>query len=232
LLAVTAEIYRISSASNDVVSLPSPVDTLRQFLATGVLHSNYLASTTLAPADLAAASAAAGQILSSITTRPTTNVTLLVRADTFSSDCVPLDPLAGVTLWSLFLASGRPFRLLEDFSLPPGSKVHVFGFTDIPSHGCPGTPIEVIALGLDSVPAVSSIDTDGDLLPDDLEMLLFGNLDQSGYGDADGDGISNLAEFLNGTDPFDPASKPGNPAKADPPEVQVTVQNGQLVLMW
>ncbi len=49
-------------------------------------------------------------------------------------------------------------------------------------------------------------DTDGDGLPDNWEMAYFGNLNQTGSGDFDGDGMSNLAEFLAGTDPTSSAS--------------------------
>src|SRR6185436_8571684 len=96
LRALTAEIYRLSSASNEVIALSSPVDALRQFLLTGGLHSNYLTSTTLGVADLAQAHQAANQIMAEMHSRPTTNLTLFVRADTFSAECVLLDaPNAG-----------------------------------------------------------------------------------------------------------------------------------------
>ena len=47
----------------------------------------------------------------------------------------------------------------------------------------------------------SMVDTDGDGMPDDWEMEHFGTLDRDGTGDFDGDGISDLDEYLNGTDP-------------------------------
>jgi len=52
-------------------------------------------------------------------------------------------------------------------------------------------------------------DTDSDNLPDSWETTYFGNLGQSGSGDFDHDGVSNLEEFLAGTDPTkapDPSS--------------------------
>ncbi len=45
------------------------------------------------------------------------------------------------------------------------------------------------------------IDTDHDGLDDDWEILNFGNLMQDGDGDFDGDGVTNLQEFQDETDP-------------------------------
>jgi hypothetical protein len=47
----------------------------------------------------------------------------------------------------------------------------------------------------------TGVDSDGDGIPDWWEWEQFGNLSQTGSGDADGDGVSNLQEYLNGTDP-------------------------------
>ncbi|WP_395746834.1 hypothetical protein [Prosthecobacter sp.] len=44
-------------------------------------------------------------------------------------------------------------------------------------------------------------DTNHNGIPDAWEMQMFGNLDQGAGGDADGDGLSNLAEWQAGTDP-------------------------------
>lgn len=57
-----------------------------------------------------------------------------------------------------------------------------------------------------SSPATLYIDTDGDGLPDTWEMAQFGNLNQTASGDPDGDGVANLQEFLDGTDPRNSAS--------------------------
>src|SRR2546423_3271959 len=50
------------------------------------------------------------------------------------------------------------------------------------------------------------IDSNGNGLPDSWELTYFGNLNQNAAGDADGDGISNLQEFFDGTNPNSNAS--------------------------
>ena len=47
----------------------------------------------------------------------------------------------------------------------------------------------------------AGISADGDAMPDDWELQHFGNLSQTDSGDADGDGISNLNEYLLGLNP-------------------------------
>jgi 3-phytase len=62
------------------------------------------------------------------------------------------------------------------------------------------------------VGAPSSGDSDGDGLPDSWEERYFGDLDENGAGDPDGDGFTNLEEYAAGSDPTDAASRPGTPA--------------------
>ncbi|MFT5855550.1 MAG: hypothetical protein ACI8XO_002802, partial [Verrucomicrobiales bacterium] len=58
-----------------------------------------------------------------------------------------------------------------------------------------------VAAGLRSIDIVGGGDRDLDGLPDDWELSVFGDLNQVGSGDLDGDGLTNLDEFLAGTDP-------------------------------
>ena len=53
----------------------------------------------------------------------------------------------------------------------------------------------------------SAADGDGDGLPDAWELTYFGTLGDGPGGDPDGDGVTNLQEYLAGTDPNDPTSK-------------------------
>src|SRR4030095_1667609 len=94
-------------------------------------------------------------------------------------------------------------------------------YSDIANPDCAGDAIEVIALSLASVPVVTPTDTDSDLLPDSWEMLMCGNLGQTGDGDLDGDGISNLQEFLDHTDAKDGLSKSALAQNLTPPQLDV-----------
>ena len=55
---------------------------------------------------------------------------------------------------------------------------------------------------------VTNPDTDEDGMPDYWEIQYFGNLNRDGTGDYDGDGISDLDEYLNGTDPTQDTQAP------------------------
>jgi len=57
-----------------------------------------------------------------------------------------------------------------------------------------------------STPAVIWADSNGNGIPDWWEMKYFGNLIQTANGDYDGDGVDNLDEYLEGTDPTNPNS--------------------------
>ena len=66
-------------------------------------------------------------------------------------------------------------------------------------------------------------DSDGDGLPDTWEMEYFGNLDQAGTDDPDGDGDTNETEETNGTAPT---------ISSIPPSIQYTTTNGHLMILW
>lgn len=59
-----------------------------------------------------------------------------------------------------------------------------------------------------TLPVCIHVDSDNDGLPDDWELEHFGNLDQDGNGDFDGDGHTNQEEFDLKTDPNDPNDPP------------------------
>ncbi len=81
-----------------------------------------------------------------------------------------------------------------------------------------------------TISSSSGGDSDGDGMPDDWEMLYFGNLDRDRTGDFDGDGISDLDEYLNGTDPTE-SNAPSIPQIYSPEDkAEVTALQPELVI--
>jgi len=73
-------------------------------------------------------------------------------------------------------------------------------------------------------PSTGFVDTDNDGFDDNYELEKFGDLTRDGAGDKDGDGATDLHEFLAGTDPDNPNSLL---------EVIVTVdQGGNPIVTW
>ncbi|MFZ2633053.1 MAG: LamG-like jellyroll fold domain-containing protein [Desulfosalsimonadaceae bacterium] len=77
----------------------------------------------------------------------------------------------------------------------------------------------------------STADSDCDGMENAWEIDHFGDLSQDGTGDFDGDGISDLDEFLNGTNPDENDYGPSVPAIFSPAEnTDVTVLTPELVI--
>src|SRR5579859_7566999 len=81
------------------------------------------------------------------------------------------------------------------------------------------------------------IDSRGCGMPDWWQLYYFGNLTQNPTGDFDGDGVSNLQEFLDGTNPTNSASALfrltilNNGGQVDFSPNQATYTNGQVVTL-
>jgi hypothetical protein len=92
----------------------------------------------------------------------------------------------GVVITHNFIATGTSVNVTLD-----GRSVTSLEMTD---HNpiLQGATLELVA---------GNTDSDNDGLPDPWEIEAFGNLSQNAQGDPDGDGLSNLEEFLGGTDP-------------------------------
>jgi len=77
----------------------------------------------------------------------------------------------------------------------------------------------------------SIYDTDGDGMRDDWEMSHFGAQDRDGTGDFDGDGLTDLEEFLGGSDPIVSETVPSIPDPLSPLEQEsVTDTSPDLVI--
>jgi hypothetical protein len=79
---------------------------------------------------------------------------------------------------------------------------------------------------------VNPADTDSDGLPDGWEMQYFENLNHSAQEDYDGDGITNLQEFIQGTDPtiFNKITLTSNPSSWT--NHFIIPQNGEFTLEY
>ena len=233
LHSLADEVYRISSLSNNAAPgyYPLPVDVLRQFLISGALQSNYAAVTLLAPSDIGAAQTAAQSLISGLPARPTAGFDLTVVSDSFQPDCTHLQDNADGTSKSLFAALGIPYKFPETFSLAAGAVVHVDAYTDFTDPtGCSGTSLQVIDATLISspYPPIAAGGND-DLISDAWANFFFGG-PVNPYGDDDGDGFSNLQEFLDGTDPKNPLSHSVHPISLMPPLLSLaSLSEGSLL---
>ena len=88
-----------------------------------------------------------------------------------------------------------------------------------------------------SAPAALMLDSRGCGMPDSWQLAYFGNLTNNADGDFDGDGVSNLQEFLDGTNPTNSASalyrlavfNDGGSVTVSPSQASFT--NGQIVTL-
>lgn len=225
---LNAAIYRVSSLSNNIApgTFALPFDLLRGFLATGQLPAPYAAVVGVAPVQQAAAHAAAISLLDQLGARPTVTEILEVMPDSFQGACVVLRTVPGGVFKALFTGPDAPYRFPSSFELIPGSHVRVFAFTDFVQETCVGPALQVIEAELVSVPPLPVVDANENLLPDDWECL-FGGTVGDPFGDLDGDGYSNLQEYLDGTDPGDANSKGVAVVKLDVPEMEVVLLPGE-----
>lgn len=219
---VAKEVYRISSAYNDASpgTYDLPVDVLRKFLATRVLDPAYTNKALLAPITLTRAAAGVTNILASITNRPSASFTLEVRTNSFATSVTTLWTVPSGVPKNLYDSRGEPFWFPATFELIPDTILEVTGYTDITGSGI-GDAIEVISITLQTIPVPSRSDADGNLLPDTWELLVFGHTGNDARTDSDGDGYSDLQEYIDGTDPLDNLSAPATHVSLAPPGIRL-----------
>ena len=230
---VVRDIYRIDSLLNNAypATFALPVDEIRQFLWHGTLESNYLYWAASA-SGFTSASNGAAFILNSAVPRPTTNLTLVVRPDTFSGACRILDISGGGVPWGLLNDAGLAFSFPANFNLLPGAVLTVSGYTDVTNTDCASRYLQVTNMMLTSVPVASDNDLNGNLLLDTWEQVFFGKLGVDPFADSDGDGYSNLQEMLDGTDPTDPLNHKTGPVAFAPPVLTLSGGGGNLQIIF
>ncbi len=234
LRRLARELWRISAAENNSNEgqFALPYDELRRVVAGQSVSASYGAFKSIAT-NLPTARAQAAALLNSIPERPRTNVTLVMASTPPGAPIELLDATAGtpVTLWRY---DGAPCAFPPNLQLLPGTRLSVFGHTDLPAP--PGTlAVEVISLGLAGFPMPSAEDLDGNLLADSWEELFLGGMGADAFADRDGDGYSNLQEMLAGTAPDDRLGLPGGPVlPLSAPVVNLVSDGAQLrfVFSW
>jgi hypothetical protein len=127
--------------------------------------------------------------------------------------------------------------------LPAGAKITDNGdgsayFDWVPQIGQAGTYILTFTASDGTLKANQTVkiivnpdaDRDGDGMDDDWELLYFATLDRDGTGDYDGDGVTDLQEFKDGTDPTR-SPGPGQPVLLAPTDgAELDILTPELVL--
>ncbi|HNC99484.1 MAG TPA: hypothetical protein PKW90_25345, partial [Myxococcota bacterium] len=227
LVGLAEQIYLLSSRSNHLVPprYPLPFDALRDWVWTGALPGGYATDLPISPAQLALAATGVNQALAALPERNRVRWTLRVRPDSFSGLCATLqttDPVPALV--HLFDREGGAFVFPDGFQLSPGSLVLVDGFVTTAQGGCPGTKVEVLVASVVSLPSAVAEDANRNGIPDDWERLFLGGLSLDPLQDSDHDLVSDLGEFLGGSDPHDPAAVPVVPiADVTPPDLKITL---------
>jgi hypothetical protein len=231
LRAVTLDVYRISARWGGKYpgSIPSPVSALRQFFAIGALPAAYreweelpaeigTSITALNPADYQAALAGFAMLVGVPEPRPVVTWQLTALPASSGLTCSVFQKAGTGELVSLIDAEGLPFRFPPAFVAPLGSTVEVTGYTDAPDSFCAPQSLEVVRIGysfearITAMPMVPSLDLDGNLLPDDWEMLFLGYLGSDPFDSLGGDGYTLLQILVDGKDPLNPKSYTSVPA--------------------
>jgi hypothetical protein len=226
LKLLVTELYRVSMLSNNASPgvYPLPADALRDFIAGGLIQSNYAPVIALTSNQLANARLAVSNLLASPPPRPLTNVVLRLRGDTCANGIPLYDNVISGGIIRLVDAAGQPFTLPETFTLLPGSELAVFAFAD------PEISSDVPV----AVPVASDPDQNGNLLIDSWEDQFFAGTPHGAFSDNDADGYQNLQEMLAGSDPEDVTSVPSAvPVVFTRPRMRVAqLPNGSLAVRW
>ncbi|MEX0325813.1 MAG: thrombospondin type 3 repeat-containing protein [Puniceicoccaceae bacterium] len=231
---VATAIYAVSSENSNAAPpgtyLP-PFEVLRSFVRGNALPEPYLSELGINPGNIDAAQASIAPLLNGLPSRPVESFTLEVQPDSFDGGCHALFLLGTNQPVNLFAAPGQPYASTDGFDLIDGTRLFVTGYTDVVDDDCDGTDMEVISVVVLSFPLPADADTNQNLLIDAWEdAFLMGDGDP--YGDADGDGINNLQEMLDGTDPLDPMSMGMNAIDLSPPEIMVLIDQEGITLTW
>lgn len=233
---LATDIYRISGLSNNAApgQFGQPVDVLRAFFIGGTLLDPYASLTTLTPAQITAATASVATLLNAMTGRPLAEFDLAVQANSFQQNLTRLLDTSSGHIKNLYIKSGIAYQFPQSFELVPGSVVHVLAYTDFVEPGVLGDSLQVMDATLVSAPPAPVASNGNGLTSDAWGLLFFGGAFDP-FADSDGDGFSNLQEFLDGSDPMDGKSHGSKLVALKLPKIQlspVDPGSGQLTLSF
>ncbi|MCC5840190.1 MAG: hypothetical protein JJT96_08700 [Opitutales bacterium] len=234
LRELAVDVYR-SAASGGLEILgrhAMPFEAFRYFLTHGDLPDGYLRFTELSEGQRQFAADTAALWIDDVPARPFASLALEVPADAVSPLCTVLvDPATG-TRHALLRANGERFRLPGNLAFSEGTVLFVDGYTDV-SSACADAALEVINIALFSFPTPRAGDHDDNLLPDAWERFFLGTTGLDPLASPDGSGFSALQQFLDGTDPTNPADIPsGEPVDFSPPSLRIAREGGSLAIDW
>ncbi len=230
LRQLVSAMYRASSTNTGPFTLP--FDALRTFVRDGTLVPSYSNSLSINSSTLASAYNGVSNLLANLQPREMLFLELEARDALMPGDCVTLYDTVTGDPYILLRADGSPYDFTKTFDVISGTVFQVTAMAAPSSVDCPGDALEVVSLQLTAFVFATAGDTDGNLLPDEWELIALGGQGGSFTNDSDGDGFSDLQEYLDGTDPADPGSSSSSVADLSSPGVALEISGTNVIVIW
>jgi hypothetical protein len=195
---------------------PSVVDTLRAFIRgealPGTPGASYAAAASLTAQQLQQAQSAPAGLFAQLAPRPQVVFSARVTGNSYDEAVPELVQFPSSLPLRLLDAAGDPFPFPPGLQLLPDTVLSVLAFNDRADPPfVPNQAVETISVSVVSLPRPVPLDANQNGLPDDWELLFAGQGSLDPFADSDGDGVSDLEEFLRRTHPLLAGSAPADP---------------------
>ena len=220
LIKLARDIYRLGQQPE---GYGSPLDTLRQFIRTGVLADDYAASVSVPPAHQALAFAEITTLRNTLPERSTVPLTLTNLG--LTNGVTTATNVSGTS--SFYLLDDTHHSLLTGDAYTPDTRFNLTAYTDLPTIN--GTSaLEVITTSVSLVPLRLGADSDGDLIADAWEMQHFGTLSHGGADLLNSGSHTLLQHYFDGFDPQQPPVNAGSRVQLELDKLELLFDaNGQ-----